>query len=88
MHNGVFNTLREVVEFYNTRDVSDRWGAPEIAANMDTRDTGNLKLTDEEIDALVVFMEMMTDGYEQPPLSLDTQEQAASRDDPRESSAK
>lgn len=68
MHNGVFKTLREVVEFYNTRDVSERWGAPEVAANMDTRDTGNLKLTEEEIDAVVAFMEMMSDGYKWPPV--------------------
>lgn len=67
MHNGVFSSLHEVVEFYNTRDVSDRWGAPEVAVNMDTRDMGDLKLNKEEIDALVAFLEMMTDGYQHPP---------------------
>lgn len=66
MHNGVFKTLREVVEFYNTRDVSDRWGPPEVADNMDTRDVGNLKLSEEDIDALVAFMKILTDGYEVP----------------------
>lgn len=76
MHNGVFKTLREVVEFYNTRDVSERWGAPEVAANMDTRDTGNLKLTEEEIDAVVAFMEMMSDGYKRPPVKAGNEEKA------------
>lgn len=72
MHNGVFNTLREVVEFYNTRDTSDRWGKPEVSVNMDTRDTGDLKLTDEEIDALVAFMEMMTDAYKEPAANTES----------------
>lgn len=66
MHNGVFKSLREVVEFYNTRDVSERWGPPEVAANMDTRDVGNLKLSEEDIDALVAFMKILTDGYQVP----------------------
>lgn len=45
---------------------------------MDTRDTGNLKLNEEEIEieALIAFMEMMTDGY-QHPLTDTTKTEAA-----------
>jgi cytochrome c peroxidase len=60
-HNGVFTTLREVVAFHNNRD-SGAWAEPEIAENLDTR-TGNLALTDTEIDALVAFLETLSDGY-------------------------
>lgn len=66
MHNGVFKTLREVVEFYNSRDVSDRWGPPEIKENMNTEDMGNLKLPERDIEALVAFMKTLTDGYVVP----------------------
>ena len=67
MHNGVFSSLREVVEFYNSRDTAkERWGAPEVAANMDTQDTGNLQLSDDDIDAIVAFMNILTDGYQTP----------------------
>ncbi len=65
MHNGVFKTLREVVDFYNTRDVRD-WPAPEVAENVNREELGNLGLTDEEVDDLVAFMETLTDGYQLP----------------------
>ena len=68
MHNGVFKTLREVVEFYNTRDTDPRWGPPEVSETMDTENMGNLQLSERDIDALVAFMQTMTDGYsEEPP---------------------
>jgi len=63
MHNGVFKTLREVVEFYNTRDIDLKWGIPEVADNVNREELGNLKLTDEEMNALVIFMTTLTDGY-------------------------
>ncbi|MFC2118612.1 cytochrome-c peroxidase [Bacteroidota bacterium] len=62
MHNGVFKTLHEVVDFYNTRDVKE-WASPEVEANMNADELGNLGLTDEEVDAIVAFMETLTDGY-------------------------
>lgn len=65
MHNGVFNTLQEVVEFYNSRDQEDRWGKPEVPYNVNDVELGNLKLTENEIDALVVFMKTLTDDYEE-----------------------
>lgn len=62
MHNGVFKSLKEVVHFYNTRDVED-WPDPEVAENVNTDELGNLGLTEEEENALVAFMETLSDGY-------------------------
>jgi cytochrome c peroxidase len=62
MHNGVFKTLKEVVHFYNTRDVEE-WPAPEVAQNVNTEELGDLGLTDQEEDAIVAFMKILTDGW-------------------------
>lgn len=62
MHNGVFKTLKEVVHFYNTRDVED-WPAPEVAENVNTEELGNLGLTNAEENAIVAFMKTLSDGY-------------------------
>jgi cytochrome c peroxidase len=78
MHNGYFKSLKEVVHFYNTRDVLPRcrpgdpgekvtcWPAPEDATNLNKRQLGNLGLTDPEEDALVAFLKTLTDGYKLP----------------------
>lgn len=67
MHNGVFKTLREVVEFYNSRDVDPaKWGPPEVAENVNIDELGDLKLTATEIDDIVAFMLTLTDGYVPP----------------------
>jgi cytochrome c peroxidase len=78
MHNGYFKSLKEVVHFYNTRDVLPRcmagnsgekitcWPAPEDSTNLNKRQLGNLKLTDQEEDALVSFLTTLTDGYKVP----------------------
>jgi len=79
MHNGVLRTLKEVVHFYNTRDVLAEcdptlgnldpdfgvtcWAAPEIPGTMDSSFLGDLNLTDAEEDAIVAFMLTFTDGY-------------------------
>ncbi len=63
LHNGVFKTLKEVVHFYNTRDVDPSWPAPEVADNINTDELGNLGLSDQEEDAVVAFMETLSDGY-------------------------
>ena len=64
MHNGVLKTLKEVVHFYNTRDIPGVWPAPEVTANMDTTATvGNLGLTSAQEDALVAFLNTLTDGF-------------------------
>lgn len=63
MHNGVMTTLKEVVNFYNTRDVEGAWAAPEVSENLNSKFVGDLGLTDAEEDAIVEFMMTLTDGY-------------------------
>jgi cytochrome c peroxidase len=74
-HNGYFKSLKSIVHFYNTRDVLARcqandpgegttcWPAPESTANMNTKRMGRLGLSDEEENALVSFMQTLTDGF-------------------------
>ena len=69
-HNGVFTTLREVVMFNNTRDVSAAaWPAPEVPQNVHRhmppmpRTFGQLGLTDQQVDDIVAFLQTLTDGY-------------------------
>jgi cytochrome c peroxidase len=79
-HNGYFKSLKEIVHFYNTRDVlpecstvtaptvplpgENCWPEPEVSVNVNTDELGNLDLTDAEEDALVAFMKTLNDGYE------------------------
>lgn len=79
MHNGVIKTLKQIVHFYNTRDVlpmcdpalgsedpnfgTTCWPPPEVSANMDSSFVGDLGLTDAEEDDIVAFMLTLTDGY-------------------------
>ncbi len=67
MHNGLFKTLKEVVHFYNTRDIPGMWDAPEVSENLETFRIGDLGLDDEEEDAIVAFMMTLTDGYMPAP---------------------
>jgi len=76
-HNGYFKSLKSIVHFYNTRDALPRcgpndagegttcWPAPESTRNMNTKFVGRLGLSDEEEDALVSFMQTLTDGFMQ-----------------------
>jgi cytochrome c peroxidase len=76
-HNGYFTSLKQIVHFYNTRDVLPRcqphdpgegttcWPAPESAANMNTSKVGHLGLSGPEEDDLVRFMQTLTDGFMQ-----------------------
>lgn len=67
MHNGAFATLKEVVAFYNRRDREPgRFGPPEVAANVNREELGDLGLTGEEEDALVAFLNTLSDGYTRP----------------------
>ena len=62
MHNGFFKTLKDVVRFYNTRDVEGSdWPPPEISDNVNTEELGNLGLSEDEEDAIVKFMETLSD---------------------------
>lgn len=61
MHNGVFTTLREVINFYNTRDTSFT-EVPEVSQNLDQGGRiGELNLTENEIDNLIAFLETLSD---------------------------
>lgn len=61
MHNGVFNTLREVINFYNTRDTTFTV-PPEVDRNIAQGGRiGELNLTDTEIDDLLAFLETLSD---------------------------
>ena len=62
-HNGVIRTLEETVQFYNSRD-HGKFGAPEIPENVNREELGNLKLKDQEVKAIVAFMQTLTDGYQ------------------------
>jgi cytochrome c peroxidase len=65
MHNGIFPSLRQVVEFYNTRDTDpQRWGEAEVPATVNHDELGNLKLSDREIEAIVAFLNTLSDGYQ------------------------
>ena len=78
-HNGYFNELRNVIEFYNTRKVKRHcvdslanetislaqkcWAEPEVTQNVNFGEMGNLRLSQRDIDDLVAFLETLTDGY-------------------------
>jgi cytochrome c peroxidase len=78
-HNGYFKSLEGIVHFYNTRDVKDPcvnplttekdalkqdcWPAPEVAANVNTDELGDLGLTPQEEAAIVAFLKTLSDGY-------------------------
>ncbi|MDD5759209.1 MAG: cytochrome c peroxidase [Desulfobulbaceae bacterium] len=77
-HNGYFKSLKSIVHFYNTRDVlpvcpelyteeealaANCWPEPEVAQNLNMADIGDLGLSNAEEDALVSFLETLSDGY-------------------------
>lgn len=78
-HNGYFKSLKSIVHFYNTRDVKDTclnpfttekdalqldcWPEPEVAANVNTDELGDLGLTDAEEDAVVAFLNTLSDSF-------------------------
>ena len=66
MHNGVFTTLEEVVDFYNDIDAFE----PEFADNSSGMLTRKLNLTEQEKAELVAFLKTFTDGYSVPPETL------------------
>jgi cytochrome c peroxidase len=77
-HNGYFKSLEGIVHFYNTRDVkltcpgnyteaqalaADCWPAPEMAANVNDAELGNLGLKPDEEAAIVAFLKTLSDGF-------------------------
>ena len=85
-HNGYFKSLKGVVHFYNTRDAKPMcpdpftseaqamaqgcWPEPEVAANVNTDELGDLHLTDAQEDAIVVFLKTLSDDYEVPAAAV------------------
>jgi cytochrome c peroxidase/sterol desaturase/sphingolipid hydroxylase (fatty acid hydroxylase superfamily) len=70
MHNGVFRDLRTVIEFYDQYNNPQRsrnpetgqpWRPAEVAETIDRQDLKAKKLSDRKIDALVAFLETLTD---------------------------
>ena len=73
MHNGVFQDLKTVVQFYNKYNVRGKaadinpatgepWGEAEVSHNIDLEKLQSTPALDERrIDALVAFMKMLTD---------------------------
>jgi len=75
-HNGYFKSLKEIVHFYNTRDILGKcekvsdpkagencWPEPEVSSNLNREELGNLGLTEMEEEAIVAFMGTLSDGY-------------------------
>jgi cytochrome c peroxidase len=75
MHNGYLKSLTEVVHFYNTSQSLPRcpmgspgekttcWPPPEVPSTLNTTQLGNLQLTASEEQAIVAFLETLTDGF-------------------------
>ena len=78
-HNGYFNDLWQVVDFYNTRDIkpvcispftsadqAERlgcWPAAELPGTVNHDELGNLGLTAADVDDIVAFLGTLTDGF-------------------------
>ena len=62
-HNGFASTLEEAVQFYNERNINPKFSTPEIAQNKNTEELGDLKLSKQEVDDIVVFLKTFTDGF-------------------------
>lgn len=81
-HNGYFNSLEEVVDFYATRDVKPAcvddhltadeaeaqgcWPSAEFPLTMNVDELGNLPLSDLDKTNLVAFLNTLTDGFDVP----------------------
>ena len=83
-HNGYFKSLKALVHFYNTRDTLNNgvhlpaglpgegityWPPPEVCQNLD-QTIGNLGLTDQEENQIVLFLQALTDGQFIPPVQF------------------
>ncbi|MEC4005714.1 cytochrome c peroxidase [Flavobacterium sp. SUN052] len=63
-HNGSFTTLKQVIHFYNVRDLNTgEFGPPEYNQNVNTTELGDLKLTETEELQLEKFLLTLTDHY-------------------------
>lgn len=60
-HNGFYNTLEEVVHFYNSRDV-EAFPTAEVPETVNHDELGDLGLTLQEEKDIVAFLKTLTDG--------------------------
>lgn len=66
MHNGIFTSLTDVIQFYNTRDTTFPQ-PPEVMQNVDQGgNIGELNLTPNEVADIVAFLETLTDAPQMP----------------------
>jgi len=61
MHNGVFDTLEDVLDFYSDRDADGI--IPEVADNVNHEELGALGLSAQEKTDIIAFLKTLTDGY-------------------------
>lgn len=81
MHNGMFKDLRTAVLFYNkytsrrpaskiNPETGEDWGDPEVSENLSLAELqSGLMLDDARVDALVAFLETLTDRRYEPLLT-------------------
>jgi len=60
-HNGVFNTLREVLDFYSDRDKNAV--TAEVTENVNFDELGNLGLSENEKVDIIAFLKTLNDGF-------------------------
>lgn len=62
-HNGYFATLVEMVQFHNTRKRAEwNWPDPEVSDNLNTEDVGDMELDNNEVNAIVTFLNALSDS--------------------------
>ena len=65
MHNGIFNTLEEVMAYYAANGSHNRkLEAAEVPENRSSNLPESLDINQEDVKALIAFMLTLTDGYE------------------------
>jgi cytochrome c peroxidase len=74
-HNGYFKSMKQIVHFYNTRDVLPVcspgspgegvtcWPSPEFPVNVNREELGNLGLSDDEENSIIEFLKTLSDGH-------------------------
>ena len=85
-HNGYFDTLQQIVDFYNTRDVKPQcadplttvdqaealgcWPAAEYPDTVNHDELGNLGLSDTEVNDIVAFLGTLEDDWPGSALAM------------------
>lgn len=84
MHNGVFADLRTVIEFYDQYNNPERkinpetgkpWRKPEVPDNLALEELKAKVLTDRKVDALIAFLNLLTDKRYEPMLDKQSKNQ-------------